>query len=334
MTIADLKPIGPANVPVSGKLQDLPQLLLGGAVFNQQFNDNPERLPVEEMLKIAFSKGISAIDTSPYYGPSEILLGNALKNIKPEFPRENYYIVTKAGRVKLNDFDYKPESIRKSVSRSLERLDTTYLDLVYLHDVEFVNEDEILKALVELKDLKSEGTIRHFGISGYPVDFLYHIAKTAVTIPEIGPLDAILSYSNFNLQNEILGDFIDRFYNEAQLTKLLTGSILSMSLLRSGSTHEFHPASKELRAKCQDVSKLTASKGVELADLATRYAIREFKSKGPIVLGVSNVQELEAAIEQYWNVVDNKIDDTDLVREVKIAFGEHLNETWESGIPH
>lgn len=334
MTRPDIKPIGPSKVPVSGKLQDLPPLLLGGAVFNEQFNDHPERLPVQQMLKIGFSNGITAIDTSPYYGPSEILLGNALRALKPEFPRETYYIVTKAGRVKLNDFDYKPESIRKSIYRSLERLDTTYLDLLYLHDVEFNSEDEILAALVEMKKLKSEGVIRHFGISGYPVDFLFKIAKKVVDIPEIGALDAILSYSNYNLQNEILKDYVDKFYNEAKLTKLLSGSILSMSLLRSGSTHEFHPASKELRDKCQEVAKLTASRGVELADLATRYAIKEFKDKGPIVLGVSNVSELENAIDQYWNVVEDKVDDTELVKEVKKAFGKHLNETWESGIPH
>lgn len=334
MTRPVIKPVGPSRVPVSGKLQDLPPLLLGGAVFNQQFNDNPERLPVEEMLKIGFSNGITAIDTSPYYGPSEILLGNALRALKPEFPRETYYIVTKAGRVKLDAFDYKPESIRKSIQRSLERLDTTYLDLVYLHDVEFVSEDEILTALVEMKKLKSEGVIRHFGISGYPVDFLYKIARKVVDIEEIGALDAILSYSNYNLQNEILKDYVDKFYNEAKLTKLLSGSILSMSLLRSGSTHEFHPASRELRAKCQQVAQLTASRGVELADLATRYAIKEFKDKGPIVLGVSNINELENAIDQYWNVVEDRIDDTELVNEVKKAFGKHLNETWESGIPH
>jgi len=218
--------------------------------------------------------------------------------------------------------------------RSLERLNTNYLDLVYLHDVEFVSESEIFEALKELKNLKSKGIVRHFGISGYPVDFLYKIAKSAANSFEIGPLDAILSYSNFNLQNEILRDYIQRFYTEAKLTKLLTGSILSMSLLRSGPTHEFHPASKELRSKCQEVAKLTASKGVELADLATRYAIKEFKQYGPVVLGVSNVQELENAINQYWNVVEGKVDDDELIKEVKCAFGEHLNETWESGIPH
>jgi aryl-alcohol dehydrogenase-like predicted oxidoreductase len=36
------------------------------------------------------------------------------------------------------DFDYSPATIRRSVRRSLQRLHTQYLDVVYLHDVEFV----------------------------------------------------------------------------------------------------------------------------------------------------------------------------------------------------
>lgn len=37
-----------------------------------------------------------------------------------------------------SDFDYTPITIRRSVRRSLQRLHTQYLDVVYLHDVEFV----------------------------------------------------------------------------------------------------------------------------------------------------------------------------------------------------
>ena len=37
--------------------------------------------------------GIRAFDTSPYYGPSEIVLGTALKVLEPEFPRSSYQIV-------------------------------------------------------------------------------------------------------------------------------------------------------------------------------------------------------------------------------------------------
>ena len=39
---------------------------------------------------------------------------------------------------KATDFDYSPTTIRRSVRRSLQRLHTQYLDVVYLHDVEFV----------------------------------------------------------------------------------------------------------------------------------------------------------------------------------------------------
>ncbi|KAI3529065.1 L-galactose dehydrogenase, partial [Colletotrichum filicis] len=42
--------------------------------------------------------------------------------------------VTKAGRIAPTEFDYSPAWIRASVLRSLERLNTTYLDLVYTHD--------------------------------------------------------------------------------------------------------------------------------------------------------------------------------------------------------
>lgn len=37
--------------------------------------------------------GIRAIDTSVYYGPSEIVLGEALHAIRDEFPRSSYKLV-------------------------------------------------------------------------------------------------------------------------------------------------------------------------------------------------------------------------------------------------
>jgi len=102
--------------------------------------------------------GIRAFDTSVYYGPSEIVLGNILHALQGEFPRSSYKLVctrfslngerlnddsyhrqmTKCGRYGVSTFDYSPTTIRESVKRSLERLKTDYLDTVYLHDVEFV----------------------------------------------------------------------------------------------------------------------------------------------------------------------------------------------------
>lgn len=345
------KSIGPIHVPQPYSIKDIPALIVGGAVFNTQYSTNPRAMPVKDIVLHGFSQGLIAIDTSPYYGVSEELLGDALRELKPEWPRESYFICTKAGRVKLDEFDYSREAVRKLVERSLKRLDSAYLDLVYMHDIEFVETEQTLEALRELNQLKKEGLVKNIGISGYPVKYLYKVALASQKCPGIGPVDAVLSYSNGCLQNEILFEYYERFV-AAGVQKVLNGSILSMSLLRSGVTHSFHPASQALRDRVQEVAVFVKENynGMELADLATRFALRkwlfetekqlhtelEWNKDTSIVLGVSNVEELKAAITNYWMVKQNEggINDKDVAifAKVKELLGEHFNETWASGI--
>ena len=69
------------------------------------------------------------------------MLGTALKALETEFPRGAYKLLTKVGRYRpdATDFDYSPTTIRCSVRRSLQLLQAQYLDVVYLHNVEFVD---------------------------------------------------------------------------------------------------------------------------------------------------------------------------------------------------
>lgn len=162
--------------------------------------------------------------------------------MKDEIPRENYFICTKVGRIRLDEFDYSREHVRSSVLRSCERLRTDYLDVVFLHDVEFVETAQVLEALKELRKLKDEGVLHNFGISGYPVDFLLDTACRCRKDAEIGPLDVVLSYANLNLQNETLLHYLPRFKNEAGVKVVENGSILSMSLLRMQETKASFPS--------------------------------------------------------------------------------------------
>lgn len=336
-----MKAIAPVKQKVDrDNIGGLPPLIMGGATLNTQYNDDPTRVPLVSMLRYAMDHGIRGIDTSPYYGPSETLYGNALDAIKDEYARDTYYICTKVGRIRLDEFDYTREHVRFSVQRSCARLKTTYLDLVYLHDVEFVELSQIFEALEELRSLKDEGIIRNFGLSGYPVPFLQYVAEKCCSIESIGPLDAVLSYCNLNLQNTILHDYYDRFKKDSHIKCLSNGSILSMSLLRSEETKSFHPCSRGLRDCAFKAAKFTQdSYNVELADLATRFAIKEWIGKGPTVLGVSNIEELKTALTNYWAVVDNdnelSAEDQTMVDKIqKDIFAERMNEIWESGIPH
>ncbi|CUS20504.1 LAQU0S01e08108g1_1 [Lachancea quebecensis] len=335
-----LKPIGPTKGSVRGLgIESLPKLILGGATFNTQYNDDPASLPIIDMIRFAMQHGVRAIDTSPYYGDSELLYGAALESLRQEFPREDYFICTKVGRVRLEEFDYSRSHIRFSVLRSCERLRTKYLDAVFLHDVEFVETKQVLEALQELRKLRDEGIILNFGISGYPVEHLLNIALRCKAHPQIGALDVVLSYANLNLQNRTLHDYAPRFREDAGVKVIENGSILSMSLLRSQETKAFHPCSAELRKLSSEAAQYAASQNEDLASLATRYAFKEWKNEGPTVLGVSSVAELRVALESYWAVADNqgKLSEKDarLVHEIQSRiFGAHMNETWPSGIDH
>lgn len=316
-------------------ISQLPALILGGATFNTQYNDDPHAIPVADMLRYAFSNGITAIDTSPYYGPSELIYGAALHELRDEWPRDTYFICTKVGRVRLDEFDYSRAAVRASVLRSCERLHTRYLDMLYLHDIEFVADAQIWEALAEMRRLKDEGVVRNIGVSGYPVDFLYRIARGARARADVGPLDNVLSYCNLNLQNRTLEQYYERFVGECGLKTLCNGSILSMSLLTAGETRSFHPCSEELRERSARAARYLREQGVDLADLATKYALDRWRARGPTVLGCSNVREVEHALKNYREVLQNEgltTREQALVDHVQRAiFGELLDSTWPSG---
>ncbi|CUM67095.1 uncharacterized protein PRCAT00004784001 [Priceomyces carsonii] len=342
-------PIVPPKKGGESKIEDLPPLIFGGAVLNTIYTDDPFKMPITEMIDKAFENGIIALDTSPYYGLSEEIFGKALNALKDKWNRESYFLCTKVGR-HPDGFRYSREGIRKSVMNSIEKLNTLYLDLVYCHDIEFVKDEEIFEALRELKLLKDENVVKNIGISGYPVNFLYKIALGASKDNTIGPLDAVLSYANGCLQNTILFDEYQKFF-DIGVKKMLNGSILSMSLLRSQKTHDFHPAPAALKAAVQKVASHLKSEysGLELADLSTRFAYRnwlfedknhgkelEWKRDCSLVLGVSTIQELQDAIQNYWTVKQNLNGvlekDASIVEEARKMLGpEHLDETWPSG---
>ncbi|MFA6846067.1 MAG: aldo/keto reductase [Sphaerochaetaceae bacterium] len=110
-----------------------------------------------EALKTAFSVGINFFDTAEMYGNgySEQLLGKALHD-----KRNEIVILSKV----------KPENLRKAdlikaCERSLENLNTTYLDLYLIH---WPNRDVPLEESLEaLHTLKDQGKIRYYGVSNF-----------------------------------------------------------------------------------------------------------------------------------------------------------------------
>ncbi|PWN51884.1 Aldo/keto reductase [Violaceomyces palustris] len=114
--------------------------VFGTGMYNPDQTLNSD-LPLRT-LRLALDYGINTFDTSPYYFPSEFILGNALVHLSPEHPRHSYFIISKCGRYGPDPihFDYSPSKVESSIRASCKRLGTDYLDVALMHDVEFVAE--------------------------------------------------------------------------------------------------------------------------------------------------------------------------------------------------
>ncbi|OMP83220.1 D-arabinose 1-dehydrogenase [Diplodia seriata] len=298
-----------ASVPLSSIA---PALVLGGAGLSNQLHPNPASLPARHMVRRALDLGFCAIDTSPYYGQSETLIGDALAqpDLIAAHPRDSFLLMTKCGRVAADRFDYSPAWIRQSVTRSLDRLHTSYLDVVFTHDVEFVTVDEAVAAVGELFALKDEGRVRYVGISGYPLPCLVEVAR-AVRRRHGRHVDAVQVWGQLTLQNTVLLD-------EGGLAELKAAGIdcvfasspLAIGLLRKkgvpvGELGDFHPAPPGLREAAAHASEYVEERDTKLAELALKYAVAQGLAAGQemglrlsTILGGGTTLE----IEDNWEV--------------------------------
>jgi aryl-alcohol dehydrogenase-like predicted oxidoreductase len=128
----------------------------------------PDDAAARELLAQAHDLGINLIDTAPAYGTSEERLGPLLRG-----QRQHWVIVSKVGEEfegGQSRFDFSPAHTRFSVERSLKRLESDFIDLVLVHsdgnDVAILQDSGVYQTLAELK---REGKIRAFGLSGKTV---------------------------------------------------------------------------------------------------------------------------------------------------------------------
>jgi aryl-alcohol dehydrogenase-like predicted oxidoreductase len=124
----------------------------------------PSDTQARELLTLARDLGINLLDTAPAYGVSEERLGGLLRG-----ERKDWVICSKAGE-SFNgfesQFDFSPAALRKSLDRSLRRLNTDYLDILLIHsdgkDSDIIHRDQVFHSLAQFK---REGWIRAFGMS-------------------------------------------------------------------------------------------------------------------------------------------------------------------------
>jgi L-galactose dehydrogenase len=268
-------------------------------------------------VHVSIERGINFIDVSPYYGltRAETVLGKALK----EIGREKYILATKVGRYGegMKGFDFSAGRVTASVDESLKRIGTGHIDLIHAHDIEFGGLDQVIgETIPALRNLQKAGKVRFVGVTGLPLSALRRVVEAT-------PIDAILSYCHFELNDTALADLIPVL--KRQGVGVINASPLGMGLLSSRGTPEWHPAPEEVKEVCARAAAHCRAKGASIEKLAVQYSLTN-PDIATTVVGSANPKNMERNIG--W--ADEAIDQA-LLREVLAILKPVHNVTWISG---
>jgi len=242
----------------------LPVLSFGASSLGAEFRP----IDLNEAFRAvhtALDLGMNFIDTSPFYGRgmSEVMLGQALKGVD----RDSYILGTKLGRYSLEHFDFSAKRVDESIHVSLHRMNTDHLDILLLHDVEFVKLPQIWEETIPaVLKAKEQGKVRAIGFSCYPMacfnSVLNHVEND---------IDCVLSYNQYTLQNTAFADDLIPRLKDKNIGAINAGPF-SARLLTNAELPVWLKEPEEVKAAARSAAKLCADNGVDIAQLALQFS--------------------------------------------------------------
>ncbi len=302
--------------PLADTGLDLSVLSFGASSIGAEFR----RIDVGEALqcvKVALDRGMNYIDTAAYYGRgmSEVMLGQVL----PEIPRDSYILSTKLGRYAPQHFDFSARRVAESIDISLERMRVDHLDIVFCHDIEFVELDQIVEETIPaLRKQVEKGKVRLIGVSGYPMKIFTEMLERA-------DLDVVLSYNHYTLQNDMALSLVEPCREKN--VGLINAAPFSARLLTSAALPEWHKATPQVREVAAKAAKYCSDRSSDIAKLALQYSVAN-PAFASCVTGSANPQR----VSQWCDWLEEPMDE-ELVADVKEILKPIHNWVYAEGRP-
>ncbi len=281
----EYRQLGDSDISISA-------LSLGGMSLDYQ---NPDSI---SLIHKTINYGVNFFDTADLYdqGQNEILLGNALKA-----HRHKVSIATKVGNEWRSDgsgWDWNPSKnyILTAVHKSLQRLQTDYIDLYQLHGGTI--DDPIDEIIDAFETLKKQGEIRYYGISSIrPNVIREYVEKSNIT-------SVMMQYS-----------LLDRRPEEKCLSLLQKNNIgvlargtVAKGLLAGKSAKEYLSHSVSQVEKSVECLKTVTGVSKTLSQTAIQYVLKHhgvssavmgLRTENQVIDSLHNFPEKELSQQEY-----------------------------------
>ncbi len=254
----------------------------------------------KKLISKAFDLGINFFDTAEVYasGLSEMILGEVLR----DFKRDEFVLSTKLywGGEKPNQEGLSRKHLREGLTHSLRRLQTDYVDLLFLH--RYDPNTPLEEILYTVNQFIQEGKVFYWGTSQWGLPILeeaYEICRKR------GYMLPIVEQSLYNLLSPARLEKELTPLIEKEKLALMTYSPLAGGLLtgkyqnkvtrqsRYGRFPKYaFPEWKAKRAIISELIKMTDKLNLSLSQASIGWCLKNPKVTS-VILGVTSLAQLE-----------------------------------------
>ena len=285
------------------------ELGYGGAPIGNLYSAISEEQALAS-VRAAWDGGIRYFDTAPHYGigVSERRLGKALQ----EFPREEFVISTKVGRLLrpnpepvgtdkegfdtpddvIRVFDYSAEGVRRSLDESRERLGLDRIDIALVHDPDDHLDQAAEESIPALCELRKQGVIGAVGLGmNYVEPLLGFVTRD---YPAGVSIDVVLVAGRWTLLDRSAKRLLDACA-ERGISVIAAAPFNSGLLARpeppDSGTFDYAPASAEVLDRARRFAVVAREHGSQLPQAAVRFPLRH-PAVASVLAGMKSVEEV------------------------------------------
>ena len=296
MTNISKRPLGKTGMEVT-------EVGLGGGFLREAATEHDEAIRV---VHRALELGVNYIDTAPFYGNSQEVLGEALEGRK-----EPYYLGTKCGRWDWRTGPYgELDSFKEQFEQTLRDLRRDRVDILYIHEADWVvywRYDRTPGSTCHISPHEhydygrapvtqfllwatEQGMAKHLGITGNNAHLLVKVLQEAEL-----PVEVVLIAFQYSLIWRNAAEYLLPVTKELGVGVVLGAPLEQERLSVPHEEWIENPPDwmdEDLRTRFADCYAIHHETGLSLSALGMRFLLAD-KRAATIIPGAATVEEIE-----------------------------------------